>query len=111
MFGWSERGGDRADLAVETIIPQRYREAHGAASSSSLTTGRGPILERRIEIEALHEDGHEFPVEMTITPVRVDGEYVFNAFLHDISERKAGRGEHAPARQHRRVLQRRDRSP
>ena len=25
---------------------------------------------------------------MTITPVRVGGEYVFNAFLHDISERK-----------------------
>jgi PAS domain S-box-containing protein len=88
MFGWSrdEAIGDRLS---RTIIPPRYREAHGRGFEEFLTTGRGPILERRIEIEALHKDGHEVPVELSVTPVRVEGEYFFNAFLTDISERKA----------------------
>jgi PAS domain S-box-containing protein len=88
MFGWSraEAIGDRLS---RTIIPHRYREAHGRGFEEFLATGRGPALERRFEIEALHKDGHEVPVELSITPVRVDGEYVFNAFLTDVSERKA----------------------
>jgi PAS domain S-box-containing protein len=53
-----------------------------------LATGEGRILNRRIEMPALHRDGHRFPAELTVTPVRMDGTYVFSAFLHDISERK-----------------------
>jgi PAS domain S-box-containing protein len=88
-FGWSreEAIGERLS---RTVIPQRYREAHGRGFEEFLKTGRGPLLERRFEIEALHRDGHEFPVELSITPVRLNGEYVFNAFLADISDRKAG---------------------
>ena len=37
---------------------------------------------------AQHRDGRELPVEMTVTPVRVRGGFSFNAFMHDISERK-----------------------
>jgi PAS domain S-box-containing protein len=87
MFGWSraEAVGERLS---RTIIPHRYREAHGRGMERFRATGRGPALERRFEIEGLHRDGHEFPVELSITPVRVNGEYVFNAFLTDISERK-----------------------
>ena len=46
------------------------------------------MLDRRIEIEALHRDGHEFPVEVTISALQIGDGYVFNAFLHDISERR-----------------------
>jgi PAS domain S-box-containing protein len=86
-FGWSasEAIGERIS---RTIIPQRYREAHGRGLEQFLATGRGPLLDRRFEIEALHRDGHEFPVELSITPVRVNGEYSFNAFLNDITERR-----------------------
>jgi PAS domain S-box-containing protein len=86
-FGWSESEAIGRSLAA-TIVPERYREAHFRGLEHFLETGRAPLFDRRVEIEALHRDGHEFPVEMTITPVRVAGEYVFNAFLHDISERR-----------------------
>ena len=36
----------------------------------------------------MHRDGHEFPVEFTISAVKVGGTYTFNGFLHDITERK-----------------------
>ena len=45
-------------------------------------------MNKRIELMALHRDGREFPVEMTVTPVKVRGGFTFNAFMHDISERK-----------------------
>ena len=87
-FGWSEAEAIGRRLA-DTIVPPRYREAHFRGLETFLETGRAPLFDRRIEIEALHRDGHEFPVELTITPMLIAGEYVFNAFLHDIGERKA----------------------
>jgi PAS domain S-box-containing protein len=86
-FGWAEREALGRSLA-DTIIPPRYRATHNSALESFLRTGKGSLLGRRIELAALHRDGREFPVEMTITAVRVGGTYAFNAFLHDITERK-----------------------
>jgi PAS domain S-box-containing protein len=86
-FGWSEDEALGRNLA-DTIIPARHRGAHNRGIHQFLSSGHAALLNRRLEIEALHRDGHEFPVEMTIAPVRVAGRYAFNAFLHDIGERK-----------------------
>jgi PAS domain S-box-containing protein len=94
-FGWLRAQALGRKLA-ETIIPIREREAHYQGFERFLATGAGPILNRRIEVTALHRDGHEFPVEMTISPRRIGSTYAFNAFLHDISVRK--RSEESLAR-------------
>lgn len=75
-------------LLTETIIPVRYREAHTRGLRMFLETGEGPILNKRIEISALHQDGHEFPVELTIVPVRHQGTWIFNSFIRDLTEKK-----------------------
>jgi PAS domain S-box-containing protein len=85
MFGW------RADEALgrtltETIIPERYREAHQAGVRHYLATGQGPILNQRIEVTALHRDGREFPVELTVAAARWEGEVIFSAFIRDVSD-------------------------
>jgi PAS domain S-box-containing protein len=86
-FGWpAEKAIGRA--LAETIVPERYREAHGKGLEKFLRTGKGALLNKRIELMALRRDGHEFPVEMTVSAVRVRGGFAFNAFMHDISERK-----------------------
>jgi PAS domain S-box-containing protein len=86
-FGWPGEKALGRPLA-DVLIPERYREAHWLGLEKFLKTGKGPIMNKRIELMALHRDGHEFPVEMTVTPVRVRGGFSFNAFMHDISERK-----------------------
>src|SRR2546430_8120299 len=83
---------------AETNIPPQFREAHGRGLQHFLTTGEGPLLNRRIEVAALHRDGHEFPVEMTITPIRWGQTYLFGAFVRDITQRR--RAEEAPAPPH-----------
>jgi PAS domain S-box-containing protein len=87
IFGWpaAEAIGRRPS---ETIIPEQYREAHEAGLKHFLATGEGPILNQRVELTALHRDGHEFPVELTVTPIRAGSGYTFTAFLRNITESK-----------------------
>ena len=86
-FGWS-RVEAIGRLLAETIIPPQHREAHRRGLQHFLATGHGPLLDKRFEITALRRDGHEFPVELTIAPIRVGRTYIFNSFLHDITARK-----------------------
>jgi len=72
----------------ETIIPERYRVRHRLGLEHFLKTGEGPLLGKPVEITALHADGSEFPVGLTISPVRWADTWIFNAFLHDITDRK-----------------------
>jgi PAS domain S-box-containing protein len=86
-FGWSREEIIGKPL-VETIIPPQYREAHKRGLQRFLATTEGLVLNKRIEVPVLHRDGHEFSVELTIWPTRAGKSYRFNAFLHDITERK-----------------------
>jgi PAS domain S-box-containing protein len=86
-FGWPSEKVIGRPLA-DVLVPERYREAHWLGLDRFRKTGKGPIMNKRIELMALHRDGRELPVEMTVTPVRVRGGFSFNAFMHDISERK-----------------------
>jgi PAS domain-containing protein len=40
-----------------------------------------------VRVTALHRDGHEIPVELSIGAMRHDGAYYATAFLHDVTER------------------------
>jgi PAS domain S-box-containing protein len=86
-FGWSSDQAVGRPL-VELIVPEPSREAHEQGRRRYLETGEGPLLNRRVEVTAEHKDGHTFPVEVVIRPVGSGDQTVFNAFAHDISERR-----------------------
>jgi len=73
---------------TDTIIPQQYREAHTKGMQHFLKTGEGAVLNKTIEITALHKSGKEFPVSLSISNVKLNDGWLFIAFLSDISERK-----------------------
>jgi PAS domain S-box-containing protein len=88
MFGWaSDEVVDR--LISDVVIPKGDRQAHIRGLHRFLETGEGPILNRRIETTALHRNGHEFPVELTVAPFKLQLGWTFNAFVRDLSESKA----------------------
>ena len=87
MFGWTAKEIIGRRL-VDTIIPPQYREAHETGFKMFLETGEGPVLNKRIELTALHRDQGEFAIEMTIAPIRWNGSYIFTAYIRDISTRK-----------------------
>ena len=87
-FGWTATEAVGRELA-ELIVPERYRGLHRQGLRRYLDGGETRVVSQRIEIDALHRDGHELPVELTITPLSLEGRHFFNAFLHDISDRRA----------------------
>jgi PAS domain S-box-containing protein len=86
IFGW-QRNDAVGKRMVELIVPTEHREAHERGIKHFLASGDGPWLNRRIELSALRRDGREFPVELSIAPVRVDGTWNFSAFARDITDR------------------------
>jgi PAS domain S-box-containing protein len=87
-FGWRRQEAVGRNLA-DTIIPPAYREAHNKGMERFLETGEAPVVNRRLELRGLHRDGHEFPIEITITlPMPRDQGYFFGGFLRDISDRR-----------------------
>jgi two-component system sensor histidine kinase UhpB len=88
VFGWDESEAIGHTL-MDTIIPPRYHEEHAQGLARFAATGRGRMLNRRIEITARHRDGREFPIELSIAPVRQGDTQLFGAFVRDITDRKA----------------------
>jgi diguanylate cyclase (GGDEF)-like protein/PAS domain S-box-containing protein len=87
-FGWT-RAEALGRSVADTIIPPTHKHAHALGLAHFIATGEGPVLGRRVELTALHRDGYEFPIELTTWAVRSGETWRFNAFVHDISERKA----------------------
>lgn len=73
---------------ADLIIPRRYRAAHREGLARFLATGDGPVLGKRLELEAVRADGSEFPVEMTIRALEHRGELTFHAFIADVTVRR-----------------------
>ncbi len=86
-FGWS-REEVLGRILAETIVPPRYRAAHAEGLRRYRQSGEGPVINRRLELSALHRDGREFPVELSISPVSTQAETSFSAFVRDITERQ-----------------------
>ena len=86
-FGHTREAALGQDLA-ELIIPPEFRERHRRGMAHYLTTGEGPVLGKRIELEALRQDGSRFPVELTINPIHLAGRPHFTAYLRDLTERR-----------------------
>ncbi len=86
-FGWSalEAMGRNAS---ELIIPPEHRDIYEKLMQRFLRTGHEAMMNRRVETTARHSDGHEFPAEISVSPVKWGGEHVFSAFVRDITERK-----------------------
>ncbi|MHB0927180.1 MAG: EAL domain-containing protein [Gallionellaceae bacterium] len=87
VFGWTREEAIGQALH-KTIIPPQYREAHLRGMAHFLASGEGAILNSRVELLGLHRDGHEFPVELSITAVKAAGKYEFNGFIRDITRQK-----------------------
>jgi two-component system, LuxR family, sensor kinase FixL len=92
MFGWTMEEV-LGTLLSSSVIPVNYRTAHNAGMKRLHSTGEPHLLNKTIEITALHKAGNEFPISLTISQTEQEGRKVFIAFIRDISEQKANEAE------------------
>jgi PAS domain S-box-containing protein len=81
------------------IVPLRHRRAHDQGMEHFLRTGEGPVINQRIEITGLDKSGREFPIELSISPIEMDGEFFFSSFVRDITKSKKAKQELISAKQ------------
>jgi PAS domain S-box-containing protein len=72
----------------EVIVPPALREQHRVGFARYLATGEAHVLGRRMEMAAVRADGSEFPVELAITRIPLDGPPAFTGYLRDITLRQ-----------------------
>jgi diguanylate cyclase (GGDEF)-like protein/PAS domain S-box-containing protein len=86
-FGFSRREALGSPL-FDLLVPERFRDDYEEVLKRFRETGSAPLLNRPLELLAVHRDGHEFLAEVTIAPLRAGDRYTFNAFARDITDRK-----------------------
>ncbi|NKN33577.1 PAS domain S-box protein [Marichromatium bheemlicum] len=87
IFGYAAREAIGASMS-ELLIPPAYRAAHEQGMERYLASGVGRVINRRIELSALHKDGHTFPIELNIAPIETEDDLIFTSFIRDITDRQ-----------------------
>ncbi len=86
VFGWTPE--ELAGKPIEQLVPTRMRRHHvgerdryiAAPSTRPMGSGR--------ELLALHRDGHEFPVEISLSPLHTDAGLLVSSIIRDVSDRR-----------------------
>lgn len=76
------------------LLPPRFQRTHDehVARFSADTTPWKNMSERPVLL-GRRKNGEEFPVEVTISKLRLDGQWVLTAIVRDVTERRRAEGE------------------
>ena len=86
LFGYDP--GHLRGKPVEQLLPERYRSAHVGHRSGYTARPRQRAMGSGLELCGMRRDGTEFPVEISLSPLRCEeGDFVLSA-IRDISDRK-----------------------
>lgn len=84
-------GHEPADLVgrdVEVLLPPGQRDAHRSERDAYLEAPRSRAMGAPLDTVLRHRDGHDVPVEISLSPVEVQGRRFVVAAVRDASERR-----------------------
>ncbi|HUA49928.1 MAG TPA: GAF domain-containing protein [Solirubrobacteraceae bacterium] len=87
LFGYEP--GELIDREVDLLVPDRFRTGHLAHRAGYVADPRLREMGAGLELYGRRRDGSEFPVEISLSPIRADGDRLVIAIARDVSERRA----------------------
>jgi PAS domain S-box-containing protein len=85
-FGYSP--SELLDRPVEVLLPERFRAGHSEHRARFALQPRPRAMGEGLMLFGQHKDGHEFPVEISLSPVQSDGGPLVVAAVRDATVRR-----------------------
>ncbi|MQW75504.1 PAS domain S-box protein [Nocardioides sp. dk4132] len=73
---------------VEVLVPMRFRATHPHRREGFVRHPSARPMSSSLQLCAVHRDGHEVPVEISLSPLETESGLLVSAALRDISERR-----------------------
>ncbi|HET7203437.1 MAG TPA: PAS domain S-box protein [Steroidobacteraceae bacterium] len=85
MFGYEQ--GELPGMLVDTLVPHAVREQHVSRRAGFLLQPRVRAMGAGAELLGRRKTGEEFPVEVSLSPLRTDDGLVVISAVRDVSDR------------------------
>ncbi|WP_342116941.1 PAS domain S-box protein [Pseudoduganella sp. OTU4001] len=86
LFGYQRQ--ELLGKPIEILIPARFAGRHPAARSSFFEKAQPRAMGAGTELYAMRRDGTEFPVEISLSPLKTEDEMLVSSAIRDISGRR-----------------------
>jgi PAS domain S-box-containing protein len=86
LFGYDN--GELRGQLIEVLLPQRLRGSHVGHRSNYFGQPRTRTMGAGLELYGVRKDEIEFPVEISLSPIRTDEGTLVMSAIRDITERK-----------------------
>ena len=97
LFGYSSE--EVRGLSVELLMPERFRQRHLVHRAAFASEHRSRPMGVGLELYARRKDGSEFPVEISLSPIKDSAGQVVAAAIRDVTDRKRVQQELIHARE------------
>ncbi len=86
LFGYPTQ--DLIGKNISMLMPSPDRERHDQYVSNYCRTGHAKIIGIGREVMGRHADGREFPVDLAVSEVQINGQRLFTGIVRDMTDRR-----------------------
>lgn len=85
-FGWTK--AEALGKPLSSIVPRHFRKQYARLVEKRFDQQGSNVLRANYELQAIDKDGRQFPIEFVIFKIREDEDYLYCAFVRDITDTK-----------------------